>query len=418
MIGAMTIENRYPILEQELDRIIQAELNIRMSGGPKKVDLPRVNDIIEQKNRQIVEAHQGERIDGILTSLFSVYLQMKEGGRLHANREELSQRQLERYLSKKERFDTLFTAATMAVHDPELRELITEKRKLFDSEFIKARELVQLIGTVGHLKKEADMSIPVNPGLEETAIAYLKELAPLRSDLGAIEARALEFRDETYLAEGYRRLRQAIHSAGKSIARKEKKAAEFLFDQAATIFQTYKSTPSDLSYIQPFMEQKEELLRYFKIFDSLGDEDRKYRIQRFINSLDRTLQNLQAEVERQKAEEARISEKQQRKINEAYTRFQEMKEMFAQGELSADSQRKNAAQKLKKYRDIFTAHGQRIMARDVERFMNSTGIGKPPYPLAVAAPKKSEKFDYRKGFLILLPITIVLLFLLFVLILL
>ncbi|MFW5811191.1 MAG: hypothetical protein ACOCWY_06290 [Thermodesulfobacteriota bacterium] len=414
----MTIENRYPSLEQELDRIIQAELNIRMSGGPKKVDLPRVNDIIEQKNRQIVEAHQSDRIDGILTSLFSLYLQMKEGGRLHAIPEGLSQRQYEQYLNKKERFDTLFTAAAMAVRDPHLRELVTEKRKLFDSEFAKAKELVRLIDTGGHVKKEADMSIPVNPGLEETAIAYLKELAPLRSDLGAIEARALEFRDEPFLSEGYRRLRQTVHSAGKSIARKEKKAAEFLFDQAAIIFQTYKSTPSDLSHIQSFMEQKEELLRYLKIFDSLGDEDRKHRIQRFIASLDGTLQNLQAEVERQKAEEARISEKQQREINEAYARFQEMKEMFAQGELSADSQQKNAARKLKKYRDIFKAHGQRIMARDVERFMNSTGIGKPPPAGAVAITKGPEGFDYRKGFLMLLPITIALLFLLFVLILL
>lgn len=414
----MTPENRYPILEQELDRIIQTELNIRMSGGPKKVDLSRVNDIIERKNRQIVEAHQSERIDGILTSLFSVYLQMKTGGRLYLTPEGLSQPRYEQYLNKRERFDTLFTAAAMAAHDPHLRGLVTEKRKLFDTEFIKARELVRLIDIVGHIKKEADMSIPVNPGLEETAIAYLKELAPLRSDLGAIEARALEFKDETYLPEGYRRLRQAIHSAGKSIARKEKKAAEFLFDQAAVIFRTYKSTPSDLSHIQSFMAQKEELMRYVKVFDSLGDEDRKYRIQRFIATLDGTLQSLQGEVERQKAEEARISEKHHREINDAYARFQEMKEMFARGELTADSQQKNAAQKLRKYRDIFKAHGQRIMARDVERFMNSTGIGKPPSAGDIAASKGSEDFDYRKGFLILLPITVALLFLLFVLILL
>ncbi len=414
----MSPENRYTILEQELDRIIRSELNTRMAGGQKKIYLSRINDIIERKNRQIVEAHQSGQIEAILTSVFPVYLQLKEGGRLYLTPEELTHNQYREYLNRKERFDTLFTAAGMAAENPDLRAMVTEKRALFDTEVFKARELVQLIDTVGRINKEADMSIQVTPGLEETAIAYLKELAPLRSDLGAIEARALEYKKEDYLGEGLQRLRQAIHSAAKSIARKEKKAAEFLFDKAGTIFGMYKSTPSDLSQLQSFMAQKKELLRYLDIFDSLGDEDRRYRIERFVAAVDGTLQNLQVEVERQKAQEAKISEKHHREINDAYARFQEMKEMFARGELAAESQQKNAARKLKNYRDIFKAHGQRIMARDVERFMNSTGIGRQPPAGDVSPSAGSNAFDYRRGFLFLLPITVVLLFLLFILILL
>lgn len=410
------MENRYPILEQELDRIIRAELNSRVAGSLKKAKIARVNEILERKNRGIVEAHQETRVDGILPGLLSVYLRLREGGSLHLTPEGLSQNAYERYLNKKERFDTLFAAAVMAIQDPDLRTLVTEKRRLFEQESIKLWELVRLMKAADHIKREADMSAAVNPGLEETAIGYLKELAPLRSDLGAIEARAMEYKEEDYLREGYRMLRRAIHSAGKSIAGKEKKAAEFLFDQANIVFRTYKSTPADLTHVQAFMEQKEELSRYAKIFDSLDDEDRRDRLQRWIATLDGTLQKLQREIERQKEEEARVSEKQQREVQDAYARFQEIREMFARGEMPAESQRKNAEQKLKKYRDIFKAHGQRIMARDVERFMNSTGVGKTNLPEAVSKSAASDDFDYRKGFLILLPITIGLLFLVFLLI--
>jgi hypothetical protein len=412
------MENRYPILEQELDRILRAELNSRVSSSLKPAKVSRINEILERKNRQIVEAHQESRTETILPSIFSVFLQLKEGGRLFLTPEGLGEKTLQQYINKKERFNTLFSAALMAIQDPQLNVLVTEKRMLFDNEFIKLQEMVRLIAAVGRIKREADMSIAVNPGLEESAINYLKELAPLRSDLGAIEARAIEFKNEAYMQEGFRKLRQAIHSAGKSIAGKEKKAAEFLFSQAGIIFSTYKATPADLSYIQAFMEQKEELSRYAKIFDSLQDEDRRNRILQFIATLDVTLQKLQREIEKQKAEEARASEKSRREVDDAFTRFQEIKEMFARGELAAESQQKNTARKLENFRDIFKAHGQRIMARDVERFMNSTGIGKSNLPEAVSNPPKTDTFDYRKGFLILLPVSIALLLLVFMLILL
>jgi hypothetical protein len=53
------------------------------------------------------------------------------------------------------------------------------------------------------------------------------------------------------------------------------------------------------------------------------------------------------------------------------------------------------------------------MARDIDRFINSTGIGKSlrSNRARTAGDADEDTFDYRKGFLILLPITIVLTFL-------
>jgi len=409
----MKIEKKYQKIENELDMIVRAELNQRVSHTRKKKDIESINRVIESKNRQIVEIHQKGKTGDILPSMLSGWLQSREQGNLYMSLEETGEQTYKEYNNKKERFETLFTASLMALPDKELIGIVKNKQKLFYDNYTIIRELSILGLTVKNIRKEINMSESVKPQDEETAVSYLKEITPLKTDLQAIESRYIEIKDADYIEEAVKNLHGEIHSAAKSLDEKSQNAAKYLFDQANQIFHNYKSTPSTLRNLEIFTAQKQELLRYAGIFDSINDTERKSKIEGFLLSIDKTVQNQQDELFKQKEHEARLSEKIQNEINETYDRFLEIKDLYAQGNLGTESQQKNAEARLIKYRDTLIANGQRIMARDIERFINSTGIGKKD---AVPAPGNSDDFDYKKGFLVLLPVTIILLLTVFLMI--
>ncbi|GBC61955.1 Uncharacterized protein DENIS_2917 [Desulfonema ishimotonii] len=400
---------KYQKLENELDRIIRAELTFRV-GTRKHQDISAINDALEVRNRQIVEAHQKGGVAEILPSLVSGLFQTREGGKLWLPAARTSDEKYENYLHRKGRFETLFSAAVMALEDDALPEIVSRKRQLFDAKFAQLRELMLLTGAARNMQKEADMRSDNASGDEEGAFAHLMALAPLRADLHTIENQCAELREDTWLAEALRQLQQAVRKAEKSIAEKSRKSAKTLFDQAGDIFQHYKSVPATIPNMDRLTAQKGELQRYAGIFNDIGDKERVGRIEGFVAAIDATLRKLQEEVAQQKAYETRMSAQQQAAVSDACDRFAEIRELYAQGRLTAESQKKNAGRKLNKYRDTLIANGQRIMARDIDRFINATGIGKKADKKPEGDRKEqADSFDYKKGFLILLPITIVLL---------
>ncbi len=410
----MTMDKKYMQIADELDRIVRSELNRRAGARPASKDLSAIGESIEIKNREIVEAHQQGKTAKILPSILSAWLRTRESGDLYADPDGQNEKSYEIYMSKKERLETLFAAAVLAVDDKNLIDLVNMAKKCFNDNHMRVKELLTLSRAAENIRKEADMTRSTKPKDEKEAIAYLREIAPLRSDLEVIRSRHTEAKDDEYLREAVLKLGGSIHSADRSIAEKSRNAAKYLFDQAASVFHSYKSTPAGIPNAEIFNQQKEVLSRYAGIFKETGDAERQEKINSFISSIDTTLEKLQREIEKQKESETKITEKVQKEISDAYDRFLEIKEAYAQGRLSGESQRKNAGENLKKYRDILIANGQRIVALDLERFINSTGIGKTE--TGISSTGTGDDFDYKKGFLILLPITIVLLLLVFVMI--
>lgn len=409
----MKSEKSYLNIEGELDRIVQAELNDRIGNRTHPKAAADIGDIFEHRNRQIVTAHQRGTLADILYPIFISYLQSREGGRLHLAPESLTPADFSAYSAKKERFETLFAAAVMALPDRDLADTVTRMRAVFDEHHRKLREINRLAQAVRQIRKKAANTVePQASGTEKQAVSLLASLAPLKADLRAMESHCVAFRENIHLKAAVQYLESEFQSADRVIAEKGREASKSLFESAGAVFHAYRSTPVSLSNTEQFMAQKEELARYAKIFESVGEADRKEQIERYIATIDAALQKLRQEIERQKESEARLSEKHQQEISEAYRRFLEIKEQFAGGLLAAESQRKNAAERLKQCRDTLIANGQRVMARDIDRFINATGIGKSPEAGSAARPGAADHdtFDYKKGFLILLPISVALLF--------
>lgn len=400
--------------ENELDRIVRTELDIRINGLRKKPDVAAINQILEAENRRIVEAHQRRTVGKIIPGLFSTFLQTRADGRLRVSCDNVTNDLVKAHSHIKERFETLFAAAVMTLDSPERIEIVRAKRDLFEQKFNIASELMRLRETAKRIRTAADMTTSESPGVEEKAVSQLADLAPLRSDLRSIEGRCREFQEDDYMTEAVQSLLSEIRLAEKSISDKSRKAARFLFDNASALFHRYKTTQAELAELDRFVACRETLERYAKIFDSAGDDDRRQRIHGFIMVMDRTIEKLTEEIEKQKNREALLAERSQQEIREAADRFLEIKEMIAKGELTLESQKKNAGEKLNRIRDTFAANGQRVMAREVERLIHATGIGKPGMRRKASG---SDDFDYKRGFWILLPVSVCLLMIVFLFIL-
>ncbi|OQX27036.1 MAG: hypothetical protein BWK80_07350 [Desulfobacteraceae bacterium IS3] len=393
-------EKIYRNLDKELDKIILTEITVRFREKQKKLSVWKVNDILEKKNSEVVKLHQQSRISSNLPALFRGYLEIKSGGRLFFGKEDLDKKEFDLWFGKKSRLEVLINASLNALDDEELRNIFYRKKKRFEDAYQKAKEITGLIADALEIQKIADIPDSRIPKDEESAIAYLKELEPLKASLQKTESRYIELLSEPYLSEILRQLQNAIHLAAKSLSAKGKKSSEFVFYQVSALFKRAKKSGTHLADLEDSMNQKEALVRYYTLFDSIGDESRKKEIASFISTVEKNIGRLQKKVDEQKQHDNKISDENSRKIAAAYQDFLEIKKNFAEGSLDAAGGQKNAVSKLTKCRDILNANGQRVKAREIDRFLNSTGIAKTDENL------KSQYLFYKRAFMILLPITI------------
>jgi len=400
-------------IEKELDKIIIAEINGRFSETFKKLNILKADEIIEERNREIVKIHQQDRIAASIPFFFKCYLQIREGGNLYFSPDDLSKKEFEIYAGKKGRLEVLLNASLNTLADEELIHIVYRKRSLFDDEYAKAKEVMRLAEQAAEIRKTADRpdselfknDLKNRSTDEEAAILYLREMGHLRAALQKIESRYAEVSQDIYIAEVVNRMKNEVSLAFQSMAQQSRKTSEFIFDQANTIFQNYKSTQSRLANIEKFVSYKEALLRYRKIFESAGDEDRKKQIEFFISTVETGTEKLQKEIEKEKQREAAASEKDNREVKDAYDVFLEIKTDYADRKLDAAFKRRRAFTRLKKSLDVLKSNGQRVKAREIERFLNSTGIDKDE-DMPDNASQPQNLLFYKKAFMVILPLTI------------
>jgi hypothetical protein len=401
----MKKEKQYRRIEKQLDKIIVSEINARFSGKRKKQNPGKVREIIEKRNREIVTAHQRGSVALMVPALFKGYLQIQEGGELYFEKGDFSNSEFEIYFGRKSRLQALANASLNAMTDETLIQTIYRKKSIFEEEYRKAKEVVKLIEKADEIRRrsdEIDLAIPKD---EEEAVSYLKNIAPLKADVQKIESRYIELKQSRYLAQVLQQLQNSINFAFKSIGSQSKKASEFLFLKASAVFKNYRATRANIAGIDAFIRQKEDLIRYYTIFDSIGDEDRRDQINSFVCVIEKSIEKLRGGVERQKQLETEISEKQDQEVHQAYQRFLDIKKQYADGKLEIENARKKAVSVLKKSCNALKASGLRIKAREVERFLNSTGIEKSE---ASENVRPVQNLFYKKAFLMMLPVTLLL----------
>ncbi len=374
-------------------------------GKAAKPNVGKVLDILEDKNREIVLIHRKKTTSDNLPALFSAYLQIQEYGRLWFDKNSISENEFRMYEAKRSRLDALLTAAVIALEDRQMIEIFHNAKRIFAEKYAKAGEIYRLCEEVEGIRRYAAESGAATPKDEVSAVAYLNEIAPLKARIRTIEMMPTEVQSDHYLDGSLQKLRTALTSAGGALSEKSKNAAKYLFDRSNAVFQSYKATSAAIANLDRFVRQKEELERYAALFDQIGDNERKEKTQSFISAIESGIKKLQEDIEKQKIEEAAAQEKLNREVSEAYQGFLRLKDEYSTGKYTSDADKKKLASDMKKYRDILLANGQRIKARDIERFLNSTAIEKQEESLPRHQRAQiQELLFYKKAFFTLLPI--------------
>lgn len=405
----MRTEPKYRHIDRELDNIILAEINFRINKQNQRKKPETVFTNIEERIDNIVQYHQRKTIEKNIPALFSNILQIREDGKLFFDKNDIDSETYQIYTGKKDRLNALVSGALNVLAEEDLIALVYNKVRTFDDKHQLSKHLMTLAAEVENIRKKADDPGLVSPRDEEDALAYLEEIAPLKARLQSIEVTCNEHAKSFYVRDAVKKLQNEINLAQKSINKKGQKASKLLFDQVASIFQNFKSTRMDIINIDTFIQQKDELKRFQNLFASLGERTREKQTADYIAAIESTVESLHKTIEKQKQEEAFVSEKSQREVAGTYALFLEIKQKYADGAFDDNDKRQKTLKRLKKLQDTFRSHGQQLKAREVERFINSTGIAVP-----IDDPHESLRSElrfYKKGFFILLLLTIGLLFL-------
>lgn len=398
----------YQKTEQALNRVIVAEINDRLAERKRPPRMSEISATLERVNREIVQAHHAGTLFDKLPHLFQVGLQLKEGGRLHLDVQKTPAADFRSYMAKRRRFEALMAASLFGLRNNSLKSLVNLKSEIFDQTHKKAEEILDLIQEARAVRDNLPKSKFARPRNEDEAADLLKEMAEHRARLDEIESRFAVFEADSGLENGLSLLRQALNRTYRAMDHQSRKSVKHIMDQAGVIFKMYQSTPADIANIDEFMAQRDDLKRYQDLFNALGDEERRDQVAGFMEKIDAAIEKLREKIEAGKQAEARRSDKDHQAVELVYNDFLDIKNRYSQGGLSSRRDRKKTLNRLRKAIDTLKANGQRVRAREIERFINATGIdpkGRSGEPLADAALRSAYLF-YRRAFFILLPLTI------------
>lgn len=398
----------YQKTEQALDRILTAEINDRLKKRPRSPHPAEVFAAIERINREIVQSHQTGALHDKLPRLFQTSLQLKENGRLHIPESALAAPEYRSYLAKKRRFDALMAASVFGLKNTSLKSLIHLKTEVFERTRRKAGEVLDLVREAREIRDALPKRRFTKPRDEAEATALIREIADHRTRLEEIESRHAVYAGDTGLETALSQLRKAANRTAQAIDAHTKRAVKFLMDQAGVIFKMYGSTHADIDNFDTFMAQKAELKRYRDLFEVLGDGERRDRVAGFIETVDATVDRLRKTIDARKELEARQADKDQQAVDAAYADFLEIKERYAQGNITTKRERKRVRARLGNTVDVLKANGQRVRAREIERFIHATGLDAlmPGGGSPTDATLRSAYLFYRKAFFILLPLCV------------
>ncbi|NJL60433.1 MAG: hypothetical protein HC887_13150 [Desulfobacteraceae bacterium] len=241
----------------------------------------------------------------------------------------------------------MLTATVLALEDRQLIDMFHNAKRIFTEKYTKAKEIYRLCEEVEAIRQYAAESDAMIPKDEASAVAYLNEIAPLKSRIRTVEMMPIEVQSDNYLDESLQKLRTALTSAGGALSEKSKNAAKYLFDRSNAVFQSYKATTAAIANLDRFVRQKEELERYAALFDQIGDSERKEKTQSFISAIESGIKKLQEDIEKQKTEEAAAHEKLNREVSEAYQGFLRLKDEYSAGKYASDADKKKLASDMK-----------------------------------------------------------------------
>lgn len=407
-------------LDANLNAIVRSELAGRLI--PDGADAPRLAPVIEAlegHNRRLVRLHQEGDILPHLPELFLTFLRLQEGGRLHLPRPSVHMTHHDAYLSAAERFDTLFTSALMSLPDQRPADIVRRHMALFREKHDQIRFLLTQLAAAESLRRRVHAVVPESPGIADKAAAFLLEtVGPLELAIERHREYCAAHEADPYLSGAVSRLAQTLDAARWELSAKARNAVGFLFEAAERLFQEFKSTPVDLSHLDRFLAQREELNLLADLFHSALHPNREARIRDMIQTMDGAIDALFREIDRGKAKEARYLERRETEIADAHERFLEIRGNFSHGLLPPGRPREKAARELRTVHALLSSHQRKDLAGEVERFMLSTGIGANalPAPSSPASPRPTAHPLLRKFLLASLGLNVLLAFLLFALI--
>ena len=387
-------------LSAALDAIISAQLRERIGRRRKRRDPDTVADAIERAIRELVLAHQAGRIDRHLPAVFTAALRFRPGGTLHFTADDLSGRSRAEYQARLDRFEAILSAALHAGDDPTLRHLFQRKLKQFDTALAAIETAIALREETEAVWRRVPKPRIMKPRDEDEAVAYLKDVAEVRTELDDIRARYEVIKAGGCPDVALEPLRRTIHKADKGIATQRRRAAKYLLDQAASVHKAYRSTPAEVAHVDTFMAQQEALERFAALFDGAGDTDRRDQIRGWIEAIATTRTTLSEKIDRRKQAEAQRTEARHQEAEAAYGNFLKIREHYTAGDLRTARDRRRATARVQEAIAVLKAGGHRVRAREAERFLNATGLVSP-------RPSEDELLTnmlfYRRWFYILAP---------------
>lgn len=395
-----------PAIENALDKILVSELNQRFVHPHDPLSPAAINELIEKKNRDIVRIHQQGKAAESLSALFQGAMQIKPGGTLYLTRHQADRGQYQSYLDKIGRLKALLYAATNAVGDEDLISLVYRKEKEFEEICVKAGDVADLTYQAEQIAKDAAELDGSKAKDLAAASRFLEQISPLYISVKGIEARYFEIRQEMFLDDIAQNLKRKILTAEKIIDSQRRRAVQTLFNQARSVFHQYQSLKTDVSHLDAFMEQKTQLVDFLNLLDAAGEDSRKKQIKGFVKKIESTIDYLQKRIESLKQEEEAQSKENEHRIDAAYQKYLKINQLYSEGALNTERKQKKSVEKLKKYRDILKAQGQRIKAREIDRFLNSTNLGKTETVEQSEIPP--QYLFYKQAFFTILPVTILL----------
>jgi hypothetical protein len=401
----MRKEYTYKRLRRKLYKIISSEVNDRINPKGQDRSVQWVGKAIEAFNTTIVAAHKRGKIDRILPTIFTAALQIKENGRLYFNAQELSKDEFEKYASQKGRLETLVGAALNTLQDDMLMSIVVDHILWFEQENRKIDHIKRLRLRLDKVKTGIYEQQDSGFSDEKAAISFLQSITPAKSELQDIRSRCAEMEDDPFLADGIKQLQLSINQIYKRILANSSAASQAVFNQATILFRRYQTIEASVENLQQIASLRDSLQQYAILFESLADENRKQQLSNFLVTIDESIQSLNRGIKARKQQETELASKSDQEIQEAYASFLALKEAFNQGRINSEGERLKALKTLKKASAVMRSNGRRASAREIERFVHTTGIDRisaDPYCQQMA----QELRFYKKAFAFTLPVAI------------
>lgn len=390
---------KYRKIEQALDQIIRARINDSLPIKKPALSPRELIKNMEKTIREIVEFHHRGETAANLPFLLNTALKMKAGGMFHLLPEQTDFHTYNAWQGCFSRMEVMITASLNALNDTRLIDCFNERRCRFDEYHQLAQHTGKLTAEVMLIIERNAQAVSAAPLNEAESAAILHNIAGTRNRLREIEAQYVNLKHKHIIEEAARNLSRTLAMAWKSVDRVSRKASALILNQVHNVFQDFKATKAEPANSQTLIRQKESLERYWRLFESIGDQHRQEQIHRKLAVVEQTLSVINRTIQEQKHNETVLNAKNTYEVENTYNRFLDIQRNYAEGRIKTPEQSRAALVSLQKCINLLKAKGRRVKAADIQRFIHTSGIGEPETSLETL---RSGYHLYKRAFYILL----------------